>query len=178
MLKKPLWYVLQVYAGYEKKTAQLIRETADRQGLSDYFEDILVPSEEVVEIKRGVKVNVERNYFPGYVLIRMALTDEAWHMVCSLPKVSVFLGNKGKPLPIPQSEVDRIMNQVQESIEKPRSMLTFEVGEQVRVTDGPFASFSGLVEEVEAEKSRLKVSVMIFGRPTPVELEFTQVEKM
>lgn len=178
MVKKPLWYVIQVHAGFEKKIAQAIRETAERQGLSQCFEDILVPSEEVVEIKRGVKVNVERNYFPGYVLVRMALTDEAWHMVCSLPKVSVFLGNKGKPLPIPESEVNRIMNQVQESIEKPRSTLTFEIGEQVRVMEGPFASFTGLVEEVEAERSRLKVSVMIFGRPTPVELEFTQVEKV
>lgn len=173
-----MWYVLQVYAGSEKKTAQLIQETAERQGLTDCFEEILVPSEDVVEIKRGQKVTVEKNYFPGYVLVKMALTDEAWHMVGSLPKVSVFLGNKGKPSPIPQSEVDRIMSQVQESVEKPRSALTYDVGEQVRVVDGPFASFSGLVEEVEAEKSRLKVSVMIFGRPTPVELEFTQVEKV
>lgn len=178
MIEKPMWYVLQVYPGSEKKTAQLMRETAERQGLSEYFEEILVPCEEVVEIKRGQKVVVERNYFPNYILVKMVLTDETWHLVGSLPKVSVFLGNKGKPSPIPQSEVDRILRQVQESVDKPRNTLTFEVGEQVRVTDGPFATFSGLVEEVEIEKSRLKVSVMIFGRPTPVELEFTQVEKV
>lgn len=178
MSKKPLWYVVQVYAGFEKKVAQAIQELSERHGLTDQIVEILVPSEEVVEIRRGVKVNVEKNYFPGYVLVKMVLTDEVWHVVRSVPKVSSLLGNRGKPTPISQAEVDRIIHQVKESSEKPRHMLSFEVGEQVRVCDGPFTSFSGLVEEVDVEKARLKVAVMIFGRPTPVELEFSQVEKI
>ncbi len=178
MSQKPLWYVIHVYAGFEKRVAQSIREMAEKKGLTDYFLEILVPSEEVVELKRGAKVSVERNYFPGYVLVRMYLTDEAWHLVKNTPKVSSFLGSKGKPLPISEAEVGRIMKQVQESVEKPRHSIIFEVGEQVRVCDGPFTSFNGLVEEIDTEKSRLKVSVMIFGRPTPVDLEFTQVEKV
>ena len=178
MSQKAHWYVIQVYAGFEKKVAQSIRELAEKKGLGDFFLEILVPSEEVVEIKRGVKVNVERNYFPGYVLIKMFLTDEAWHLVQEVPKVSTFLGGKGKPLPVSEAEVSRIMRQVQDSHDKPRHTITFDVGEQVRVCDGPFMSFSGLVEEIDAEKSRLKVSVMIFGRPTPVDLEFSQVEKL
>jgi transcriptional antiterminator NusG len=178
MSLKPLWYVVQVYAGFEKKVAQSIREMAEKKGLTDYIVEILVPSEEVLEIKRGAKVAVEKNYFPGYVLIKMHLTDEAWHLVRSVPKVSTFLGSVNKPSPISEAEVGRILKQVQESIEKPRHTLTFMVGEQVRVSDGPFTSFAGLVEEVDVERSRLKVSVMIFGRPTPVELEFSQVEKI
>lgn len=179
MSDKMFWYVIQVYAGFEKKVAQSIQELADRKGLSHLIEEVLVPSEEVVEIKRGAKVNVEKNYFPGYVLVRMTLTDEAWHLVRSVPKVSTFLGNaKGKPLPVSQAEVNRIMKQVKDSVEKPRHTLSFEIGEQVRVCDGPFSSFSGMVEDVDQEKSRLKVSVMIFGRPTPVDLEFGQVEKI
>lgn len=172
------WYVVNVYSGFEKKVAQALNEQALKKGLQDFFGDILVPSEEVIEIRRGNKVSVERNYFPGYVIVKMNLTDETWHLVRNTPKVSGFLGARGKPTPISEAEVSRIMKQVQESIERPRHMVDFEVGEQVCVCDGPFASFNGIVEEVDNEKSRLKVSVMIFGRPTPVELEFNQVEKV
>lgn len=172
------WYVVNVYSGFEKKVASEMQEQIEKKGLNDYFSEILVPSEEVVEIKRGAKVSVEKNYFPGYVLVKMDLTDESWHLVRNIPKVSGFLGGKGKPTPVSEAEISRIMKQVQDSIEHPRHTVTYEVGEQVRVCDGPFSTFSGIVEEVESEKSRLKVSVMIFGRPTPVELEFNQVEKV
>ncbi len=171
------WYVVNVYSGFEKKVVQSIREQAEKKGLADRFEELLVPSEEVVEIRRGAKVNTEKNYFPGYVLIKMELSDETWHLVRDIPRVSGFLGAQGKPSPISEAEVGRILRQVQDSIEKPRHTITFEIGEQVRVCDGPFTSFSGMVEDVDVEKGRLKVSVMIFGRPTPVELEFSQVEK-
>jgi len=177
MKRAAKWYVVNVYSGFEKKVVQTIREQAEKKGLTDCFEEILVPSEEVLEVRRGAKVNVEKNYFPGYVLVKMDLTDETWHFVKDIPRVSGFLGAKGKPCPISEAEVSRILKQVQDSIEKPRHSVLFEVGEQVRVSDGPFTSFSGLVEEIEVEKGRLKVSVMIFGRPTPVELEFSQVEK-
>jgi transcriptional antiterminator NusG len=172
------WYVVNVYSGFEKKVAEAIRSQAEKKGFVDKFGEILVPSEEVMEIRRGNKTLTEKNYFPGYVLVEMELTDEAWHLVRSIPKVSGFLGAKGKPIPISEAEVSRIRKQVQESIEHPRHTLSFEVGEQVRVSDGPFSSFNGIVEDVDKDKTRLKVSVMIFGRPTPVELEFTQVEKL
>ena len=172
------WYVVNVYSGFEKKIAQTIKEQVEKSGLQDLFGEILVASEEVIEIRRGSKVVVEKNYFPGYVIVKMELTDESWHLVRNVPKVSGFLGGKGKPSPISEAEVSRIMRQVQESIERPRHLVEFEVGEQVRVSDGPFATFNGVVEDVDNEKTRLKVSVMIFGRPTPVELEFNQVEKI
>ncbi|MCL2469785.1 MAG: transcription termination/antitermination protein NusG [Alphaproteobacteria bacterium] len=172
------WYVIHVYSGFEKKVAQMIRETAIKKGLEDYFSEILVPTEEVVELRRGKKVNTERKFLPGYVLIKMDLSDESWHLVKNTAKVTGFLGSGSKPSPISQKEAERILNQVQEGFERPKSSIVFEVGEQVRVADGPFASFNGVVEDVDESKSRLKVAVSIFGRATPVELEYTQVEKL
>ena len=172
------WYVIHVYSGFEKKVASAIREQAEQKALADRFEEILVPTEEVVEVKRGAKVSSERKIFPGYVLIKMDLDDETWHLVKNTAKVTGFLGGRGKPLPISEAEAARIMRQIQEGIERPKPSITFEVGEQVRVSDGPFTSFNGFVEEVDEEKARLKVAVSIFGRATPVELEYSQVEKM
>ncbi len=172
------WYVIHVYSGFEKKVAAAIREQADQKGLSDKFEEILVPTEEVVEVKRGAKVSSERKFFPGYVLIKMDMTDETWHLVKNTAKVTGFLGGRGRPSPISDAEAARIINQVQEGIERPKPSISFEIGEQVRVCDGPFTSFNGLVEEVDEERARLKVAVSIFGRATPVELEYSQVEKV
>jgi len=172
------WYVVHVYSGFEKKVAQSIREKAAQKGLEENFEEILVPTEEVVEMRRGSKVNSERKFFPGYVLVKMDLTDESWSMVKNTPKVTGFLGGGGRPQPISEAEASRIINQVKEGIERPRPSIHFEIGEQVRVTDGPFTSFTGLVEEVDEDKARVKVAVSIFGRATPVELEYTQVEKV
>ena len=172
------WYVIHVYSGFEKKVAAAIREQAEQKGLADRFEDILVPTEEVVEVKRGAKVSSERKIFPGYVLIKMDLDDETWHLVKNTAKVTGFLGGRGKPLPISDAEAARIIHQMQEGIERPKPSITFEIGEQVRVSDGPFTSFNGVVEDVDEEKSRVKVAVSIFGRATPVELEYSQVEKV
>ena len=172
------WYVIHVYSGFEKKVASSIREQAEQKGLADRFEQILVPTEEVVEVKRGTKVSSERKFFPGYVLIKMDMNDETWHLVKNTAKVTGFLGGRGRPTPISEHEAARIMRQVQEGIERPKPSITFEVGEQVRVSDGPFTSFNGVVEEVDEEKSRIKVAVSIFGRATPVELEYSQVEKV
>jgi transcription termination/antitermination protein NusG len=172
------WYVIHVYSGFEKKVAQAIREQAEQKGLAERFAEILVPTEEVVEVKRGAKVNAERKIFPGYVLIKMDMDDVTWHLVKNTAKVTGFLGSRTKPLPISEAEATRIMRQIQEGIERPKPSITFEIGEQVRVSDGPFTSFNGVVEEVDEEKARVKVAVSIFGRATPVELEYSQVEKV
>ena len=172
------WYVIHVYSGFEKKVAESIREQARQKGMEDSFEEVLVPTEEVVEMRRGQRVNAERKFFPGYVLTKMDLTDETWHLVKNTPKVTGFLGAGNKPVPISQAEADRILHQVKEGVERPKPSVTFEIGEEVRVNDGPFQSFNGQVEDVDEERARLKVSVSIFGRSTPVELEYGQVEKL
>ena len=172
------WYIVHAYSNFEKKVAESIREKAEQKGLSDLFEEILVPMEKVVEVRRGRKVDAERKFFPGYVLVKMDMTNEAFHLIKDTPKVTGFLGADQKPMPIPEKEALRIINQVQEGVDRPKPTVSFEVGEQVRVSDGPFASFSGLVEEVDDERARLKVAVSIFGRATPVELEFGQVDKL
>jgi transcription termination/antitermination protein NusG len=172
------WYVVHVYSGFEKKIAQQIKEQASQKGLAEEFDEVLVPSENVVEVRRGRKVNSEQKFFPGYVLVKMNLTDDAWHLVKNTPKVTGFLGSKTRPSPISEAEADRILRQNQEGVDRPRPAVMFEVGEQIRVADGPFTSFNGTVEEVDEEKGRVKVSVSIFGRSTPVELEYSQVEKV
>jgi transcriptional antiterminator NusG len=172
------WYVLHVYSGFEKKIASQIKEQAELKGLADTIGEVVVPVEEVTEVRRAQKVNTERKFFPGYVLIHMDLTDETWHLVKDVPKVTGFLGNKNKPSPISDSEAERIMKQAQEGTEHRRPAIIFEIGEQVRVADGPFTSFMGVIEEVDEDKGRLKVSVSIFGRSTPVDLEYGQVEKV
>lgn len=172
------WYVVNVHSGCEKKVAQSIKEQVMLKKWDDRIFDILIPMEEVVEVKKGQKVASERKFFPGYVLIKMIMSDEAWHLIKNNPNVSGFLGSRNKPYPVTQAEVDRIMTQMQEGVKRPREVINFEIGEQVRVCDGPFASFVGLVEDVDVEKARVKVSVSIFGRATPVELEYTQVEKI
>ena len=172
------WYIVHAYSNFEKKVADAIRERVGQAGLDECFEEIAVPMEEVVEVRRGRKVATERKFFPGYVLVKMDMNDRAFLLIKNTPKVTGFLGADNKPQPITESEAQRILNQVKEGVERPKPSISFEVGEQVRVADGPFASFNGHVEEVDEERARLKVAVSIFGRATPVELEFAQVEKM
>jgi len=172
------WYIVHAYSNFERKVAESIKERAAAAGLDDRFEEVLVPMEEVVEMRRGRKIASERKFFPGYVLVKMELNDETYHLIKSTPKVTGFLGTDNKPIPITEEEAGRILQQVQEGVERPKPSVTFEIGEQVRVADGPFASFNGLVEEVDEERARLKVAVSIFGRATPVELEYAQVEKL
>lgn len=172
------WYVVHVYSGFEKKIAVQIKETAAQKGLADQIDDVLVPTEEVVEIRRQQKVNAERKFFPGYVLVKMELTDETWHLIRDIPRVTGFLGSKTRPTPISDAEAERMMAQMKEGAEHRRPAVMFDIGEQVRVTDGPFTSFNGTIEDVDEERGRVKVSVSIFGRSTPVELEYSQVEKV
>lgn len=172
------WYVVHAYSGQEKSIQAALIDRIKRSGMQDKFGDVLVPTEEVVEMKGGQKALSERRFFPGYILVQMEMTDETWHLVKSTPKVTGFIGGSAmKPTPVPDREVESILNQVKEGVEKPRPKVLFEVGENVRVTEGPFADFNGTVEEVNYDKSKLRVSVLIFGRATPVELDFGQVEK-
>ncbi len=172
------WYIVHAYSNFERKVAESIKERAVAANLADQFGEVLVPMEEVVEMRRGRKVSSERKFFPGYVLVKMELNDQTYHLIKATPKVTGFLGTENKPIPITEEEAGRILQQVQEGVERPKPSVTFEIGEQVRVADGPFASFNGLVEEVDEERARLKVAVSIFGRATPVELEYAQVEKL
>jgi transcriptional antiterminator NusG len=172
------WYIVHAYSNFEKKVAESIREQAAQRNCADRFEEILVPTEHVVEVRRGRKVNTERKFFPGYVLVKCDLTDQVFSLIKNTPKVTGFLGADNKPMPITEAEANRIKGQVAEGVERPKATISFEVGETVRVADGPFASFNGTVEEVDEDRSRVKVAVSIFGRATPVELEFSQVEKV
>lgn len=172
------WYVVNVYSGFEQRVLEAIYDTAKKRELSSMFGEILIPTEEVVEIKKGEKVKSERKFFPGYILVQMTLTDETWHLVRGISKVSGFLGARGKPLPLSTAEVQRIVKRVEDSANNIKHKIVYEVGDAVTVCDGPFASFQGVVEEVEPEKERVKVSVSIFGRSTNVDLSFAQIEKI
>jgi len=171
------WYVVQVFSSYEDKVKLALIENIERAGLTEKFGEILVPKEEVVSLRQGQKVSSQRKFFPGYILVEMELNDETWHVISSTPRVSGFLGSGGKPRPMSAREVDAIRHQIEEGIERPKPKVLFNVGDAVRVIDGPFASFNGVVSEVLGDKGKIKVSVSIFGRPTPVELDFMQVEK-
>ena len=172
------WYVIHVYSGFEKKISDSIMEQAGKKGLANDIEEIMIPTEEVVEVKRGQRVNTERRVFPGYILIKMEMTDAGWHLIKNTDKVTGFLGGGRKPVPISQKEAENMMKSIKEGIDSPRPSVIYDIGEELRVTDGPFASFSGFVEEIDEDKQKLKVSVSIFGRATPVELDYGQVEKI
>ena len=172
------WYVLHVYSGFENKVAETLKEKAQKLGLEDKIEEIMVPTESVVQVRQGKRTATEQKFFPGYVLAHLDLTDDVWHLVKDIPKVTGFLGAANKPAPITQKEAERLIQQMKEGVDRPRQSIQFDIGEEVKVSDGPFASFNGTVEEIDEEKGKLKVSVSIFGRATPVELEFGQVEKL
>lgn len=171
------WYIVHVVSGHEKKVAKVIEEQARKKNLQEQIARVVVPTEEVVEVRRNQKINVEKKFLPGYILINMEMNDDTWHFVRNVSKVTGFLGSASKPSPVSEAEVQVIFKQMEEGVAKPRSAIVFEIGESVKINDGPFESFVGLVSDVDEEKSRLKVSVTIFGRSTPVELEFSQVEK-
>lgn len=172
------WYVLHVYSGFENKVAEAIMEKARQTGLEDRIEQVMVPTEEVIEVRRGQKINAERKFFPGYVLAKLDMSDDVWHLVKDTPKVTGFLGAGNKPSPISEREAESLLRQIQEGVDRPRPSILFDIGEEVKVADGPFASFNGVVEDIDEEKGKVKVSVSIFGRATPVELDFGQVEKI
>ena len=172
------WYVVQVYSGFEQKISDSIMEQATKKGLADDIEEIMVPTEEVVEVKRGQRVQTERRIFPGYILIKMDMSDPGWHLIKNTDKVTGFLGGGRKPVPISQKEAEAMMKHIQEGVDSPRPSVVYDIGEELRVTDGPFASFNGTVEEIDEANQKLKVSVSIFGRATPVELDYAQVEKV
>ena len=171
------WYIVQAYSGFEKKVVESIKDILDKNKLTSSLDEILVPTHQVTEVKKGKRIKREKKYFPGYVLVRLEMTKQVFHLIKNLQKVSGFLGSGDQPTPITDAEIERILGQVSESANNPKSGISFEIGEKVKVCDGPFASFNGLVEEIDEEKSRLKVSVSIFGRATPVDLEYNQVEK-
>ncbi|MBI1492953.1 MULTISPECIES: transcription termination/antitermination protein NusG [Rhodobacterales] len=171
------WYSVSVLSNFEKKIAEQIRHSVIENGLEDQIEEVLVPTEEVIEVRRGKKVTAERRFMPGYVLVRMEMSDEGYHLVNSINRVTGFLGPQGRPMPMRDAEVNQILNRVEEGVEAPRTLIHFEVGEKVAVNEGPFEGFDGMVEEVDDDNQRLKVTVSIFGRETPVELEYTQVTK-
>lgn len=171
------WYIVQAYSNFEKHVQKAIEREAEEKGLSDLFEEILVPTESFVEVRKGRKIESERKFFPGYVLVKVDLTDQAYHLIKNTPKVTGFLGSASKPMPVSDKEVERIVGRIQEGVDAPRPLITFEIGETVKVVDGSFASFNGTVESIDEEHARLNVLINIFGRPTPVELEYSQVEK-
>jgi len=171
------WYIVQTFSGFEQKVAEILKDIITKKSLSEKIHDVLVPMHEVTEVKRGKRVQRKKKYFPSYVLVKMEMSKELYHTIKNIQKVTGFLGTSGTPVPVPEKEIDKIMGRIKEGTLSPKAQISFDIGEQVKVCEGPFASFSGLVEEVDEEKSRLKVSVSIFGRPTPIDLEYNQVEK-
>ena len=171
------WFIVQTFSGFEQKIAETLKEMIKKKSLEDKIEEVLVPMHEVTEVKRGKRVKRKKKYFPSYILVRMEMSKSLYHMIKDIQKVTGFLGTKGNPVPVQEQEINKIMGRIKEGTMAPKTQVTFDIGEQVKVCEGPFASFNGLVEEVDEEKSRLKVSVSIFGRPTPIDLEYNQVEK-
>ncbi len=171
------WYIVQSHSSFENKVAQLIKDEAEKANVSEKIEEIVVPTHDITEVKRGKRVQRKKKYFPSYLLVKMEMKKELYHMIKNIQKVTGFLGTPGNPVPVPEKEINKIMGHIEEGTWAPKNEVSFEIGEQVKVSEGPFASFSGLVEEVDEDKSKLKVSVSIFGRPTPIELEYNQVEK-